>query len=312
MRLPINGEDHSIQVIVLFIGAEKTCWQVFCRRIQVSSVFVIDLSNRVHTILVATALAAVSMLSLGCISQNLPTEDVAVEPRTKSVVVPENAQASASPRSNSDHTVGILRPDPEDMERVYQLVVIQPADSDGSMTTGEREAAHRQHLVRLHGATLAVTTGKIDDGRRFMILPADNLALLSERLQDDPYFGDPPRFRTAVFRFTVGDLCGELPAKSERELQLVWFARDLDVLRHGGEQAPAPFGPELRLHENVAAAGAWGFGHEGVVFLDAGSVNGAEKLLSSWPIDIHDQWSHEVYGVRVPSNSFCLRSSPGS
>lgn len=266
------------------------------------SILTIDILRRVQILLVATVLCGAWVLNLGCTSRTQHPEDVAIEPRIGFGVESEEGQTAVVPASTIDHPVGVLLPDPEDKQRMYQLVVIRPADSPGG---GERWTAHREHLTRLHEANLAATSGEIDDGRRLMILSAGSLAVLSERIQDDPYFGDPSLLRTAAFRFTVGDLCGGAPAEGERELQLVWFKRDLEVLVHGGTLAPVPFGPELGVLEQVAAAGAWGFGHEGAVFLDVASVDEAEKMLSSWPIDLHPQWSYEVNGVRVWNNSFC-------
>ncbi len=271
-----------------------------------SSVLTIDVLRKVQMLLVATVLCGGWALHLGCASQAPLPEAVAVESRSGSGAESGGSQPAVVSPSTIDHPVGVLFPDPDDEQRLYQLVVIRPADSPGgAAVAAENWTAHREHLARLHEANLAATSGEIDDGRRLMILSAGSLAVLSERMQDDPYFGDPSLLRTAGFCFTVGDLCGGAPAEGERELQLVWFKRDLEVLVHGGTLAPAPFGPELGVLEQVAAAGAWGFGHEGVVFLDVASADEAEKMLSSWPIDLHPQWSYEVNGVKVWNNSFC-------
>ncbi len=216
------------------------------------------------------------------------------------------AQPTPSPLSGFEHPVGVLEADPEGRPRMLQLVVIRPADISGdSALVQQYEKLHRRHLLRLHEAGIAAASGRIEDGRRLMILSAGGSGLASERLLDDPYFQNPARLRMAGFQFSVGNLCQGPPAADERELQLVWFHRDIEVLKKGGEPAPAPFGAGLAQTNEVLAAGAWGYGHEGVVFLDAGSLDRAEDLLASWPIEIDPQWSYELHTVRMPGKSLC-------
>jgi hypothetical protein len=190
-----------------------------------------------------------------------------------------------------------------------QLVILYPDDKKpkGDATPAERRAAHRAHLDDLGFEGVRAASALVDDNRRILVIAAPTLGMLGERLRGDPYFGHPYQMSAAPLGFIIGGLCSDPESGTGRELQMIFFSRDVEVLRSGGWLAPDPFGPELGELEQVVMVGSWGLGHRGVVLVDAASVQSATELLDQWPLPLDPQWEVKVNGITMVYNNFCRR-----
>jgi len=192
------------------------------------------------------------------------------------------------------------------------LVLFEPpprSDPLEGMDLLEAEELHRSVLDILHAEEVVEVYGRLDGGGWLVLMPAIGIGQLGDLLGFSPLYRSY-QIQVAGFSFSCGAFCEGEPDENDAVTHLAAFVRDPAVAMAGGPFAPAPFEKSAGTNPAVVAAGSWGFGHLGYVFLGSSGVEEARSDAAALPGAGDPQWQLEIRELEILAGAIC-RKTPG-